>query len=115
MFSSKIIRGFTDLDAMSVSSVGPTRRRKSDERVREVDKNIHQVPIPDGETVVVSTSLYPLVVDVASFHVMTNQEPRSFRQTADVRPERDGGAVKGEMKGIEVRARLQVLKGFDWE
>lgn len=100
---------------MSVSSVGPARRRKSDERVSEVDKNVHQVPVPDRETFVVSTPLYPLVVNVPSFHVVTNKKPGSVRQGTDVLSERDGGAIKGEVKGVEVRPRSQVLECFDWK
>lgn len=101
---------------MSVSSVGPARRRKSDEKVREVDKNIHQVPVPDRETFVVSASLYPLVVNVPSFHVVTDKKPGTVRQGTDVLlSERDGGAVKREVKGVEVRPRSQVLKSFDWK
>ena len=58
----KILYTVTYLDAMAMSCVSPGRRRKRDKVVREVDKDINQIPMPYGIGISISPSLDPLVI-----------------------------------------------------
>ena len=96
---------------MFVSSVSPTRRWQSDQIVWKIDKNIHQIPVPDSVHVSIGPTLDPLIVHVTTFHVMTRQNPRPIRKRSVL--ERNRGPVKRVMEGIKVDPGFEVLQALD--
>ena len=66
------------LNTMFVGCIGPTRRRQSDERVREVYKYINKMPMPNSIDVVSVAPLNPFVLLVPIFHVMAHKQSWSI-------------------------------------
>lgn len=97
---------------MSMSSVGPTRRRQSDQIMRKIDKNIHQVPVPDGIWISICPTLDPLIIHITTLHVMTHQNPRPIRRNQTIL-ESNRGPVKRVVEGVKVDTGFKVLEGLD--
>lgn len=97
---------------MRVSSISPTWWRNRNEIMREIDEHINQMPMPDGVGVGIVTSLDPLVVDVAAGHVMADEDPGA-RGRVRIGREMDGGAIEGEVEGVEVGSGEQIFQLFD--
>lgn len=77
----------------------------------EIDEYVNKMPMPDGVCVWVGTSLNPLVVTVAAGHVVTGEDPGARGKRR--RRERDGGAVEGEVEGVEVGSGEEIFELLD--
>lgn len=93
---------------MRVSSIRPARRRQSNETMREVNKHINQIPMPNRIRTSIWSSLHKPIIGVPSGHIMTNQNPRSLRHGGRRKVHR--GEVEGEVKWIEESAGFEVLE-----
>lgn len=59
---------------MLVGGICPARGRHCDERVRKVDEDVDQMPMPKRVSIRVWASLDPFILLVAAHHVMADQE-----------------------------------------
>lgn len=97
------------LNTVSVSSIGPARWRKRHQVMREVNKDIDQIPMPYRKRLGVCPALHELVIRVPSRHVMADQIPRPLRQTGGGR-QLHAGLVERVMERLEVSSGLQFLE-----
>lgn len=66
---------------MSVGSIGPSRRREGDEIMGEIDKDVHEVPVPNGIRVGVRPALNPpVVVRIPALEVVADEDPTARRR-----------------------------------
>lgn len=103
----------THLHTVPVCRVHPTRWRDRNSIMREVNKHIHQVPVPNRESGWISTALYPFVIPVPSTHVMADKESRSGRQSNGMRWEWNGCFVKFVVEGLVIRFGFEVFEVLD--
>lgn len=85
---------------MSMGSIDPAGRRKSDKGVGEVDEDINETPVPQGVGVTVRAALCPFVVLVAALHVMANKEARA--EGGLVVRKGHAAGVEGKVEGVQV-------------
>lgn len=79
--------------------------------MREVHKDVNQVPVPNPERVRIVAALDPFVVTVATLHIVADEDPSPVRETP--RRQWDRGHIEGIVERVEVRAGRKVLEGRD--
>lgn len=84
-----------------MSRVGPTRRRESNEIMREVDENIHQIPMGQIKRLGIGPTLDPLIVSIPTSHIMADKQSRPVGQRLP-RLKRNRSLVKWVMKGLKI-------------
>lgn len=102
---------------MGMPSIGPARRRQGDQIMREIHKDIDQIPMPDRIGIGIGATLNPPIIHVPALHVMADQQPGPGRQSSrggsSGQLERGGGLVEGVVEGLEVGPGVQVVHGLD--
>ena len=84
------------LDAVPVSCICPTRRWKRDQIMREIHKNIDQIPMPYSKSIWISSSLNPFIVFISTSHIMTHKHSPPVRQRQRLKSNR--GFIKWVME-----------------
>lgn len=95
-----------------MSRVGPTRRRESNEIMREVDENIHQIPMGQIKRLGIGPTLDPLIVSIPTSHIMADKQSRPVGQRLP-RLKRNRSLVKWVMKGLKIGPWFELFKRFD--
>ena len=101
--SSLQIKQSTYLDSMLMSSISPTRRRQSNQTMREIHKHINQVPMPNPVRIRITPPLNPLIIRIPSRHIMAHQNPRPSRQLTITLSNFNRRLIERKMKRIKVR------------
>lgn len=107
----KKLKNWVYLNTVLMSRVNPTRRRESNEIMREVNKNVHQIPMRQIKRLGIGPTLDPLIISIPTSHIMADKQPRPIGQRP--RLKRNRSSVKWVVKGLKVGPWFELLQGFD--
>lgn len=100
-----------NLNAVFVSGISPARRRQRHQIMREVNKNVDQIPMPYRKRPLLRPALHELVVGVPSRHVMANQIPPPLRQGGG--RQLHGSSIEWVVERLEVSTGLQFVERLE--